>query len=90
MIVLGLLMRIQGYYRQTPEYIPIRKWKRQGCFAVPMVHSTYLLDLRRRGSRALAFHPPHPHYPHHVDDIMAFAFSAQQAGQFKMQLIRSC
>ncbi|XP_076601630.1 procollagen galactosyltransferase 2-like [Chaetodon auriga] len=70
----------QGYYRQTPEYIPIRKRKRQGCFAVPMVHSTYLLDLRRTASCALAFHPPHPDYPHHVDDIIAFAFSAQQAG----------
>ncbi|XP_037642447.1 procollagen galactosyltransferase 2 isoform X1 [Sebastes umbrosus] len=70
----------QGYYRQTPEYIPICKWKRKGCFAVPMVHSTYLLDLRRRASQALAFHPPHPHYPYHVDDIMAFAFSSRQAG----------
>ncbi|XP_070700955.1 procollagen galactosyltransferase 2-like [Pempheris klunzingeri] len=70
----------QGYYRRTPEYIPIRKWKRQGCFAVPMVHSTYLLDLRRTASRALAFYPPHPQYPYHADDIMAFAFSAQQAG----------
>ncbi|XP_068995636.1 procollagen galactosyltransferase 2 [Embiotoca jacksoni] len=70
----------QGYYRRTPEYIPIRKWKWQGCFAVPMVHSTYLLDLRRRVSRALAFYPPHPQYPYHLDDIMAFAFSARQAG----------
>ncbi|XP_059200798.1 procollagen galactosyltransferase 2 [Centropristis striata] len=70
----------EGYYRRTPEYIPIRKWKRQGCFAVPMVHSTFLLDLRRRASQALAFHPPHPHYPHHLDDIMAFAFSTRQAG----------
>uniref|UniRef100_A0A8C9XT73 Si:ch211-13f8.2 n=1 Tax=Sander lucioperca TaxID=283035 RepID=A0A8C9XT73_SANLU len=70
----------QGYYRRTPEYIPIRKWKRQGCFAAPMVHSTYLLDLRRRASQALAFHPPHPHYPYHLDDIMAFAFSSRQAG----------
>ncbi|KAF7669797.1 hypothetical protein LDENG_00124470 [Lucifuga dentata] len=69
----------QGYYRRTPEYIPIRKWKRQGCFVVPMVHSTYLLDLRRRASRALALYPPHPHYPYLLDDIMAFAFSAQQA-----------
>ncbi|KAM8726801.1 procollagen galactosyltransferase 2 isoform 3-T3 [Acanthopagrus schlegelii] len=70
----------QGYYRRTPEYIPIRKWKRKGCFAVPMVHSTYLLDLRRTASRSLAFHPPHPDYPYDVDDIMAFAFSARQAG----------
>uniref|UniRef100_A0A672H7F2 Procollagen galactosyltransferase 2-like n=1 Tax=Salarias fasciatus TaxID=181472 RepID=A0A672H7F2_SALFA len=68
----------QGYYRRTPDYIPIRKWKRRGCFAVPMVHSTYLLDLRRMASQALAFHPPHPQYPYHLDDIMVFAFSAEQ------------
>ncbi|XP_010731705.3 procollagen galactosyltransferase 2 [Larimichthys crocea] len=73
-------MTPEGYYRRTPVYIPIRKWKRHGCFAVPMVHSTYLLDLRRRASQALAFHPLHPDYPHSVDDIMVFAFSAQQAG----------
>uniref|UniRef100_A0A7N8XT15 Procollagen galactosyltransferase 2-like n=1 Tax=Mastacembelus armatus TaxID=205130 RepID=A0A7N8XT15_9TELE len=70
----------QGYYRRTPEYIPIRKWKRQGCFAVPMVHSTYLLDLRRRASQSLAFYPLHPQYLYHLDDIMVFAFSARQAG----------
>ena len=46
-----------------------------------MVHSTYLLDLRRRASRELTFHPPHPEYHYHLDDIMAFAFSAKQAGQ---------
>ncbi|XP_034469460.1 procollagen galactosyltransferase 2-like [Hippoglossus hippoglossus] len=73
-------MTPQGYYRRTPEYIPICKGERRGCFAVPMVHSTYLLDLRRRASRALTFHPPHPEYHYHLDDIMAFAFSAKQAG----------
>ncbi|XP_048833497.1 procollagen galactosyltransferase 2 isoform X1 [Brienomyrus brachyistius] len=70
----------QGYYRRTPEYQPIREWKRQGCFLVPMVHSTFLLDLRRAGSRALAFHPPHADYSWTFDDIMVFAFSARQAG----------
>ncbi|XP_030016740.1 procollagen galactosyltransferase 2-like [Sphaeramia orbicularis] len=72
-------MTAQGYYRRTPEYIPIRDWKRQGCFPVPMVHSTFLLDLRRSASRALTFHPPHPDYAYHLDDIMVFAFSAKQA-----------
>ncbi|KAM9845421.1 procollagen galactosyltransferase 2-like [Aulostomus maculatus] len=73
-------MTPQGYYRRTPDYIPIRKWKRHGCFAVPMVHSTYLLDLRRKASKALAAHPPHAHYPFLLDDIMTFAFSASEAG----------
>ncbi|KAG7488226.1 hypothetical protein MATL_G00030280 [Megalops atlanticus] len=69
----------QGYYKRTPDYQPIREWKRLGCFPVPMVHSTFLLDLRRSASQALAFHPPHPDYSWAFDDIMVFAFSARQA-----------
>lgn len=48
-----------------------------------MVHSTFLLDLRRESSRDLAFYPPHPDYSWAFDDIMVFAFSARQAGQFE-------
>ncbi|XP_064845780.1 procollagen galactosyltransferase 2-like [Oncorhynchus masou masou] len=69
----------QGYYKRTPDYQPIREWKRLGCFAVPMVHSTFLLDLRRDASRELAFYPPHPDYSWAFDDIMVFSFSARQA-----------
>ncbi|GLD62314.1 procollagen galactosyltransferase 2-like protein, partial [Lates japonicus] len=69
----------QGYYKRTPDYQPIREWKRLGCFPVPMVHSTFLLDLRRESSRDLAFYPPHPDYSWAFDDIMVFAFSARQA-----------
>ncbi|KAL4634742.1 procollagen galactosyltransferase 2-like [Arapaima gigas] len=70
----------QGYYKRTPDYVPIRERKQLGCFAVPMVHSTFLLDLRRTASQTLAFHPPHPDYSWAFDDIMVFAFSARQAG----------
>uniref|UniRef100_A0AAX7V2L4 Glycosyl transferase family 25 domain-containing protein n=1 Tax=Astatotilapia calliptera TaxID=8154 RepID=A0AAX7V2L4_ASTCA len=73
-------MTPQGYYKRTPDYQPIREWKRLGCFPVPMVHSTFLLDLRRESSRDLAFYPPHPDYSWAFDDIMVFAFSARQAG----------
>ncbi|XP_023653752.1 procollagen galactosyltransferase 2-like [Paramormyrops kingsleyae] len=73
-------MTSQGYYNRTADYVPIRQWKRSGCFPVPMLHSTFLLDLRRAASHALAFHPPHASYSWAFDDIMAFAFSAQQAG----------
>ncbi|TKS74494.1 Procollagen galactosyltransferase 2 [Collichthys lucidus] len=69
----------QGYYKRTPDYQPIREWKRLGCFPVPMVHSTFLLDLRRESSRDLTFYPPHPDYSWAFDDIMVFAFSARQA-----------
>ncbi|KAG2461660.1 GT252 galactosyltransferase, partial [Polypterus senegalus] len=70
----------QGYYKRTPDYVPIREWKQTGCFAVPMVHSTFLIDLRKAATRSLAFYPPHPDYTWAFDDIMVFAFSARQAG----------
>ncbi|CAB1455019.1 unnamed protein product, partial [Pleuronectes platessa] len=70
----------QGYYKRTQDYQPIREWKRLGCFAVPMVHSTFLVDLRRESSRDLTFYPPHPDYSWAFDDIMVFAFSARQVG----------
>uniref|UniRef100_A0A672N0U3 procollagen galactosyltransferase n=1 Tax=Sinocyclocheilus grahami TaxID=75366 RepID=A0A672N0U3_SINGR len=70
-------MTSQGYYKRTPAYIPMRKQVRRGCFAVPMVYSTFLVDLRKEASRLLAFHPPHPDYTWAFDDIIVFAFSAQ-------------
>ncbi|XP_067219355.1 procollagen galactosyltransferase 2 [Chanodichthys erythropterus] len=73
-------MTSQGYYKRTPHYVPIRNWKRTGCHPVPMIHSTMLIDLRRSASRALAFYPVHHYYLWSLDDIMAFAFSARQAG----------
>lgn len=51
-----------------------------GCFAVPMVHSTFLIDLRKEASAKLAFYPPHQDYTWSFDDIMVFAFSSRQAG----------
>uniref|UniRef100_A0A672I0X4 procollagen galactosyltransferase n=1 Tax=Salarias fasciatus TaxID=181472 RepID=A0A672I0X4_SALFA len=72
-------MTSQGYYKRTPAYMPIRKQERRGCFSVPMVHSTYLLDLRKEASRLLAFYPPHPEYSWALDDVIVFAFSARMA-----------
>lgn len=60
--------------------MPIRRQERKGCFAVPMVHSTFLVDLRKEASRQLAFFPPHPDYSWAFDDIIIFAFSARMAG----------
>ncbi|XP_048338483.1 procollagen galactosyltransferase 2 isoform X2 [Sphaerodactylus townsendi] len=73
-------MTPQGYYKRTPDYILIREWKRVGCFAVPMVHSTFLIDLRKEASDQLMFYPPHKHYTWTFDDIIVFAFSSRQAG----------
>lgn len=72
-------MTSQGYYKRTPAYMPIRRKERRGCFAVPMVHSTYLLDLRKEASRQLAFYPPHPEYNWALDDVIIFAYSARMS-----------
>ncbi|XP_067846831.1 procollagen galactosyltransferase 2-like [Heptranchias perlo] len=72
-------MTAQGYYKRTPDYLPIREWNRVGCYPVPMVHSTFLIDLRRKATKNLAFHPPHPDYTWAFDDIIAFAFSCKVA-----------
>ncbi|XP_077590628.1 procollagen galactosyltransferase 1 [Stigmatopora nigra] len=72
-------MTSQGYYKRTPAYMPMRKRVRKGCFAVPMVHSTFLIDLRKSASKGLAFHPPHPDYNWAFDDIIVFAYSARMA-----------
>ncbi|XP_004071417.1 procollagen galactosyltransferase 1 [Oryzias latipes] len=72
-------MTSEGYYRRTPAYIPIRRQVRKGCFAVPMVHSTFLIDLRKEASKQLAFYPPHPDYSWAFDDIIVFAYSARMA-----------
>uniref|UniRef100_A0A8C4IIF6 Cerebral endothelial cell adhesion molecule n=1 Tax=Dicentrarchus labrax TaxID=13489 RepID=A0A8C4IIF6_DICLA len=70
----------QGYYRRTAEYFPTRHRHRLGCFPVPMVHSTLLLDLRKEGMKKLAFFPPHADYSWPYDDIIVFAFSCRAAG----------
>ena len=48
---------------------------------MPMVHSTFLLDLRKEASRLLTFYPPHPDYTWPFDDIIVFASSCKQAGE---------
>ncbi|KAL0182173.1 hypothetical protein M9458_021548, partial [Cirrhinus mrigala] len=40
-----------GYYRRTAEYFPTKQRQRLGCYPVPMVHSTILLDLRKAGTK---------------------------------------
>ncbi|MEE6518191.1 hypothetical protein FKM82_029026, partial [Ascaphus truei] len=70
----------QGYYKRTPDYVLIREWKRMGCFPVPMVHSTMLIDLRKDASEDLQFYPPREDYTWTFDDIIVFSFSCRQAG----------
>uniref|UniRef100_A0A8C6YJ80 Cerebral endothelial cell adhesion molecule n=1 Tax=Naja naja TaxID=35670 RepID=A0A8C6YJ80_NAJNA len=70
----------QGYYRRTADYFPTKNRQRLGCFAVPMVFATFLIDLRKNDTAGLAFYPPHPTYAWPFDDINVFAYSCQVAG----------
>ncbi|NXE46432.1 GT253 glycosyltransferase, partial [Casuarius casuarius] len=70
----------QGYYRRTADYFPTKNRQRLGCFAVPMVYATFLIDLRKEETSRLAFYPPHPTYSWSFDDIIVFAYSCQAAG----------
>nr|XP_047911812.1 inactive glycosyltransferase 25 family member 3 isoform X2 [Anser cygnoides] len=70
----------QGYYRRTADYFPTKNRQRRGCFAVPMVYATFLIDLRKEETSRLAFYPPHPNYTWAFDDIIVFAYSCQEAG----------
>lgn len=71
----------QGYYRRTTDYFPTKNRQRVGCFSVPMVYATILIDLRKEETSRLAFYPPHPNYTWAFDDIIVFAYSCQEAGE---------
>lgn len=51
-----------------------------------MVHSTFLIDLRKEASDKLSFYPPHQDYTWTFDDIIVFAFSSRQAGTVRARL----
>ena len=65
------------YYKRTDDYLPILDKKKTGCFEVPMIHSSVLINLRRRESRLLTFIPDKlENYEGPEDDIIVFAMSA--------------
>ena len=72
---------------RTPEYMPIleRKKDKRGCFEVPMVHSSVLVDLGAEGVGELTFDPAKVEVSGGAsvpdDDIIAFALSAREAIQ---------
>ncbi|XP_065068695.1 procollagen galactosyltransferase 1-like [Rhopilema esculentum] len=70
----------QGYYKRMPDYFPILLREKVGCFEVPMVHSTYLIELRQPITKGLRYFPPFEEYHGEIDDILLFAYSARKAG----------
>jgi len=71
---------MQGYYRRSQDYKDIQLRHKQGCYAVAVVHSTFLIDLRERESVPLAYSPSPPRYTGPHDDLIIFAHSAKYHG----------
>lgn len=68
------------YYQRTDAYLPILDRKELECFDVPMVHSCFLVNLRKEASAALTFLPEKvADYDGPLDDIIVFALSARKA-----------
>ncbi|XP_046391717.1 glycosyltransferase 25 family member-like [Ischnura elegans] len=69
------------YYMRTDEYKPILHREKKGCFEVPMVHSSVLIDLRREASMEFSFKPENlVGYDGPNDDIIVFALSVKASG----------
>ncbi|CAG4943098.1 unnamed protein product [Colias eurytheme] len=69
------------YYKRTEDYRPILRYKKVGCFDVPMVHSAVLINLNYKKSDLLTYQPKNiKNYNGPEDDIIAFAISATKAG----------
>ena len=73
---------LQGYYKRTPDYLPIVSREVVGCFKVAVVHSAYLVDLRLQASSGLVFWPPAKGFNGPVDDVVQFSYSIKQQGWF--------
>ena len=66
------------YYVRSDDYKPILERKETGCFEVPLVHSSVLVNLRHSRAHSLTFDPDSiPDYSGTYDDMIAFAVSAK-------------
>ena len=65
------------YYQRTEDYKPILERKTQDCHSVPMVHSSFFVNLNSKESSFLTFDPKLiEDYDGPIDDIITFALSA--------------
>ncbi|KAK3912749.1 Glycosyltransferase 25 family member [Frankliniella fusca] len=73
-------MTDEYYYKRTDEYQPIYYREQTGCFHVPMVHSSVIIDLRKTISNKLTFVPQKiENYTGPHDDIITFAVGANKS-----------
>ncbi|KRX26082.1 Cullin-1, partial [Trichinella nelsoni] len=71
-----------GYYKRTDDYDRLLTRQSVGCFAVPMVNSAVLIDLRWQATDKLALEPDRLVEPYNgpLDDMLLLAASVRQAG----------
>ncbi|XP_064395514.1 procollagen galactosyltransferase 2-like isoform X2 [Halichondria panicea] len=69
----------RGYYKRTPDYIPILQGTQVGCIPVPVVHSALLVDLRWAGSERLQHWPALDGFTGPMDKVTHLAYSAKMA-----------
>ncbi len=65
---------------RTPDYIPTVTRQRAGCFQVPVVFASFLVDLRMPESKRLVVWPAPQGFTGPVDDVVQFAYSARKEG----------
>ncbi len=69
------------YYLRTDKYKLILDRKERGCHKVPMVHSSVVINLKKKESNHLTFMPENVRdYNGPEDDIIVFAISASWNG----------
>ena len=67
--------------QRNQEYQLIIQRKKQGCHAVPVVHSSFLINLNTNYSQNLSFDPRKiGNYNGQINDVIAFAISAANSG----------
>jgi collagen beta-1,O-galactosyltransferase len=80
------VLYFQGYYKRTDDYFPVLNRERKGCFEFPMIHSTYLIDIRQKITSNLTYYPSPTDYTGEIDDILIFAYSARTSGNEMLYL----
>lgn len=74
-------MTDEYYYLRTDDYKPILNREEIGCFHVPMIHSSVLINFRKKSSAKLTFISNKiSDYKGPHDDIITFALSANKSG----------
>ncbi|VDM31961.1 unnamed protein product [Hydatigera taeniaeformis] len=70
----------EGYYKRSQDYFDLQRRHKEGIFAVAMVHTAVLVNLRHTREERLSFKPLNSGYNGPIDDIIIFARNAQSQG----------